>query len=75
MIFREIYFDWKLRQRPIFGSFLLFNNLIPRKFYGKIQKPFLHRAGKSNKTQEPKGLEGFELESLRVSQDFVKDSG
>ena len=28
-----------------------------------------------NKTQEPKGLEGFELESLRVSQDFVKDSG
>ena len=28
-----------------------------------------------NKTQGPKGLEGFELESLRVSQDFVKDSG
>ena len=28
-----------------------------------------------NKSQEPKGLEGFELESLRVSQDFVKDSG
>ena len=28
-----------------------------------------------NKIQGPKGLEGFELESLRVSQDFVKDSG
>ena len=28
-----------------------------------------------NQTVEPKGLEGFELESLRVSQDFVKDSG
>ena len=26
-------------------------------------------------TEEPKGLEGFDLESLRVSQDFVKDSG
>ena len=26
-------------------------------------------------TEEPKGLEGFDLESLRVSQDFIKDSG
>ena len=28
-----------------------------------------------NQTVEPKGLEGFDLEALRVSQDFVKDSG
>ena len=28
-----------------------------------------------NQTVEPKGLEGFDLETLRVSQDFVKDSG
>ena len=28
-----------------------------------------------NKTEESKGLDNFDLESLRVSQDFVKDSG
>ncbi len=27
------------------------------------------------KNEKPNGLEGFDLESLRVSQDFVKDSG
>jgi len=28
-----------------------------------------------SQTEKSKGLEGFDLESLRVSQDFVKDSG
>ena len=28
-----------------------------------------------NQTEESKGLDSFDLESLRVSQDFVKDSG
>ena len=28
-----------------------------------------------NQTEESKGLDRFDLESLRVSQDFVKDSG
>ena len=34
-------------------------------------------AGQENEfqTEKSKGLEGFDLESLRVSQDFVKDSG
>ena len=41
----------------------------------KIKKSAL--AGQENEfqTEKSKGLEGFDLESLRVSQDFVKDSG
>ena len=41
----------------------------------KIKKSPL--AGQENEfqTEKSKGLEGFDLESLRVSQDFVKDSG
>ena len=41
----------------------------------KIKKSAL--AGQENEFQtvKSKGLEGFDLESLRVSQDFVKDSG
>ena len=40
-----------------------------------IKKPALAGQGNEFQTEKSKGLEGFDLESLRVSQDFVKDSG
>ena len=40
-----------------------------------ISKLICCRAETHNQTGESKGLDSFDLESLRVSQDFVKDSG
>ena len=40
-----------------------------------IKKPALAGQGNEFQTEKSKGLEGFDLESLRVSQDFVKDTG
>ena len=40
-----------------------------------INKPALTGQENESQTEKPNGLEGFDLESLRVSQDFVKDSG
>ena len=40
-----------------------------------IKKPALAGQGNEFQTEKSKGLEGLDLESLRVSQDFVKDTG